>query len=159
MVESDTVERITVLEVPARPTLVVAAVTTWPEFGTLWPVLSRAVWDHLQSMGIRSGCRNVMLYLDDVPHVEVGVELSEAAVTRLDNDDAPAGPVRSTLPAGRVATTVHRGPYEALDTAHRAIRQWCAAAGQSPAGPRWEIYGPHRADPAELFVEISYLLA
>jgi len=30
----------------------------------------------LRAGGINSGCRNVMLYWDDVPRVEVGVELS-----------------------------------------------------------------------------------
>ena len=28
-----------------------------------------------------------------------------------------------------------------------------------PAGSRWEVYGPHRDDPAQLSVEVSWLLA
>ena len=40
----------------------------------------------------------------------------------------PSGPVvHSTLPAGRVARTVHRGSNDRLDDPHRAVRQWCAA--------------------------------
>jgi effector-binding domain-containing protein len=66
--------------------------------------------------------------------------------------------VRSALPAGRVARTVHRGPYGELGWAHRAVLEWCAVQGHRPLGPRWEVYGPHRADPAELTTEVSYLL-
>ena len=36
---------------------------------------------------------------------------------------------------------------------------WCAEQGLVTAGPRWEIYGPHSDDPAELTTEISYLLS
>ncbi|BEP12115.1 hypothetical protein acdb102_04260 [Acidothermaceae bacterium B102] len=138
--------------VEARPTVVVAAATSWPEFGQLWPVLLGEVWTCLKAAEIRSGCPNVMLYLDDVPHVEVGVLL----------DAAPplTGRVRtSALPAGQVATTVHHGSYAGLGSAHERVLDWCREQGLHPAGPRWEIYGPHRDDPAEVTTEICYLLA
>ncbi len=145
-------DQVTVTDVTARPTAVVAATTTWRAFPTLWPRLSGEVWACLRAGGIDRGCPNVMLYRDDVPNVEVGVILP--------------GPwprsgrvVASTLPAGRVAMTVHRGPYADLGSAHQAVVDWCTAHGLRPAGPRWEIYGPHRADPAELTTEVYYLLA
>ena len=143
--------QVTLADAAARPTAVVAAATTWPEFPALWPELLGEVWDCLRAGGVRAGCPNVMLYLDDVPHVEVGVVL--------------AGPcplagrvVASALPAGPVAVTLHRGPYAGLPAAHRAVSDWCRAAGRQPAGPRWEVYGPHRDDPAELTSEVSWLL-
>jgi GyrI-like small molecule binding domain len=131
--------QVSVRNVAARPTAVVAATTTWQEFPTLWKSLLDEVWECLRAGGIRGGCRNVMLYRDDVPHVEVGVA--------------------STLPAGEVAMTVHRGPYADLDSAHRAVLDWCAAHGRQPTGQRWEVYGPHREDPAELWTEVYWLLA
>ena len=63
----DTVSRGTVA---ARPTLVVAAHTTWPEFPGLWRPLLDEVWAFLRAAGITHGCPNVMLYLDDDPHVK-----------------------------------------------------------------------------------------
>ena len=60
---------------------------------------------------------------------------------------------------GEVAVTVHRGPYAGLASAHRAVLDWCAAQGRRLAGPRWEIYGPNRLDPAELTTEVYYLLS
>jgi effector-binding domain-containing protein len=93
-----------------------------------------------------------MLYRDDVPHVEVGVELRQPC-------PLTGRVVASTLPAGQVAVTVHGGPYGGLASAHRAVLDWCAAQGRRPAGPRWEVYGPHRDDPAELRTEVYYLLS
>ncbi|MFL5540926.1 MAG: GyrI-like domain-containing protein [Longimicrobiaceae bacterium] len=143
---------VTVADVVARPTAVVAATTTWQAFPTLWRELLDEVWACLRAGGIDRGCPNVMLYWDDVPHVEVGVELSRpcALTGRV---------VTSALPAGKVAATVHRGSYAGLASAHRAVVDWCAAHGRRPAGPRWEVYGPHRDDPAELRTEVYYLLS
>jgi len=66
---------VSVAEEAGRPTAVVAAATTWPEFPTVWKGLLDEVWECLRAGGIHRGCPNVMLYLDDVPHVEVGVLL------------------------------------------------------------------------------------
>ena len=135
-----------------RSTVVVAATTTWQEFPSLWTGLLDEVWACLRAQGIDRGCRNVMLYRDDVPHVEVGVE--RHGPTRVSGRV-----VASALPAGTVAMTVHRGGYDGLGSAHRAVARWCAEHGRRPAGPRWEIYGPHRADPADLETEVYHLLA
>jgi len=147
-------QEVTLRSATAVPTAVVAASTNWPEYPTLWRTLLDEVWACLHASGITRGCPNVMLYLDDDPHVEVGVVLP-----------APAPPppltgrvVGSALPAGRVATAVHHGPYDGLGATHREVARWCAAHGHRPAGPRWEIYGPHRQDPADIEVEVSYLL-
>ena len=68
---------VSVVSVEARPTAVVAEATTWRDFPALWGQLSGEVWDCLRARGIDRGCPNVMLYLDDVPHVEVGVLLTQ----------------------------------------------------------------------------------
>src|SRR5438876_11679944 len=67
--------QVTMTDVGARPTAVVPATTTWQEFPTLWRELSDEVWACLHAGGISRGWRVIMLYLDDVPHVDVGVEL------------------------------------------------------------------------------------
>jgi effector-binding domain-containing protein len=140
------------LTVEPRPTAVVVATTTWREFPTVWKGMLDEVWACLNAEGITRGCRNVMLYKDNVPHVEVGVELTRSC-------QLTGRVVASTLPAGQVAKTVHRGGYDGLRAAHDAVVRWCAEQGQQLAGPRWEIYGPHREDPAEIETEIYYLLA
>jgi len=143
---------VTVIEVAARPTAVVASTTTWAAFRTGWSALLDEVWSCLRAGGIEGGCRNIMLYLDDVPHVEVGVELTRPC-------PLTGRVVASTLPAGSVAMTVHRGSYAGLGSAHQAIHDWAAASGRRLAGPRWEVYGPHDDDPAKVWTEVYWLLA
>jgi effector-binding domain-containing protein len=137
--------------VPASPTAVVAVATTWQTFPALWGVLLDEVYAFVRGGGATQTGHNVMLFHDDVPNVEVGVQV--------DGPFAGRGRVTpSELPAGRVATTVLRGPYDGLDAAHHAVRAWCAANGHQLTGTRWEIYGDWREDPQELETEVSYLL-
>jgi effector-binding domain-containing protein len=145
---------VTAVEVAARPTAVVAATTTWPEFPALWRHLLDEVWQCLRASGIDRGCRNVMLYRDDTPRVdvEVGVELRQPCTLT-------GRVVASSLPAGPVAMTVHWGAYAGLGVAHQAVHDWCAANGRRPAGTRWEVYGPHDDDPAKVWTEVYWLLS
>jgi hypothetical protein len=149
------VPEVRVDHVAARPTLVVAATTTWAEYPRLWGRLLDEVYAAIGPD--RSGRQNVMLYRDDVPNVEVGVLDPGQADPR-----SPAAPrggvVASTLPAGRVATAVHRGDYANLGTTHRAVLAWCHEHGELPAGPRWEVYGHWAEPPAVPETEVSYLL-
>jgi effector-binding domain-containing protein len=136
----------------AQPTAVVAATTTWAEYSTLWPVLLDEVYAFVRAGGATQDGHNVMLYLDDVPNVEVGVQVT--------GPFEPAGRViPSVLPAGQVASTVHRGPYEAIEEAHVALKAWCGSHRHALTGVRWEIYGDWHEDPADLETEVCYLLA
>ncbi|HEX3787445.1 MAG TPA: GyrI-like domain-containing protein [Pseudonocardiaceae bacterium] len=138
-------------KVTERVTAVVAATTTWPEFAGLWKPLLDQVYICLGSQGALQEGRNVMLYKDDVPNVEVGVELVVPC-------EFIEPVIRSVLPAGEVATTVHRGPYEQLRTTHAAVVRACDENDWRRAGPRWEIYRDWQEDPAELETEVYYLL-
>jgi effector-binding domain-containing protein len=134
-----------------RLTAVIARSTTWAEYPKLWRQLLDQVYGFLKTSDARQTGHNVMLYKDDLPNVEVGVEV--------DRTFAPAGQVvSSALPTGRAAMAVHRGSYHRLGETHRAVIDWCAANGHEPAGPRWEVYGDWREDEAELETEVYYLL-
>ena len=67
--------------------------------------------------------------------------------------------VASVLPGGRVASTTHRGSYAGLGGAHDAVVRWIQENGERAAGARWEVYGPHHDDPAEVWTKVCYLLA
>jgi effector-binding domain-containing protein len=135
-----------------RLTAVVAQTTTWAEFPNLWRPLLDQVYVFLKTSEVRQTGHNVMLYKDDLPNVEVGVEV--------DRSFTPEGPVvSSALPTGRAAMTMHRGAYQRLGEAHKAVIDWCAANSLELAGPRWEIYGDWHEDEAELETEVYYLLA
>jgi effector-binding domain-containing protein len=139
------------VETAGHPTAVVVEATSWEDFPTLWPRLLDSVWAAVRSRDEITPNRNVMLYMDDVPNVEVGVEVKEPI--------PDLGQVTSSsLPAGRAAMTTHHGRYEDLERAHRAIIEWCDRNGLQRVGPRWEIYGHWQEDSAEQEVEVYYLV-
>ena len=137
--------------VPSRPTAVIAAATTWREFPRVWRTLLDQVHAGVRWEGSGRKGRNVMLYLDDLPHVEVGVELDQPATF-----EPPI--VRSVLPGGAVATTVHRGGYDRLGAAHDRLASSVRGQGHKLLGPRWEVYGHWHEDPEQLLTEICYLI-
>ena len=141
-----------ITNVASRPTAVVAATTTWQQFPALWGQLLGEVWDCLHAGGIDRGCRNVMLYLDDLPTVEVGVLLDQPC-------PLTGRVAASALPAGTAAMTVHHGSFGDVGAAHDAVVRWCATHGHRPDGIRWEIYGPHHDDPAQQWTEVYWLLS
>jgi effector-binding domain-containing protein len=148
---ASSVHEVRVVTTQPRPTAVVACATTWEEFPSRWMQLLDQVYAFLKSGGATQDGHNIMLYKDDVPNVEVGVEVSGPFTS--------ADPVvASVLPEGVAATTLHRGPYDRLGDAHRAIHTWCSTHGRALAGPRWEIYGDWHEDPAQLETEVFYLL-
>lgn len=64
------------------------------------------------------------------------------------------GPVPATgeveyrrLPAARVASVIHRGPYAGIAAARGLLQRWVAAAGLVAAGPMRTLYLQFGADP------------
>ena len=135
-----------------RLTAVIAETTTWQAFPALWGRLLEEVWQAVRGDETVQPGRNVMLYKDDVPNVEIGVEAAApfAAIGRV---------VSSTLPAGRVVTATHRGPFGEVGATHEAVIQACAERGLRRLGPRWEIYGHWDERDPKPEVEVYYLVA
>jgi effector-binding domain-containing protein len=144
---------VSIVATSATPTAVIREATTWERFPTLWGELLDEVWGYVRSAGVQAG-RNVMLYLDDVPNVEVGVELNGTLI-------APSGRVvASALPDGCAATTVARGApsREGLAAAHAAVVAWSRSNGHELTGTRWEVYDHWRDDPDRYETAIYWLL-
>jgi effector-binding domain-containing protein len=145
---------ISVNTVEPTPTAVVAAEVTWAEFPVLWRPMLDQVWSFLRGGAperlYRDG-HNVMLYKDDVPNVEVGVQVTGSF-------DSVGRVAASSLPGGLVATATHIGPVSALGGTHQAVREWSDANGYRAAGPRWEIYGDPDPATGDFLVEVFWLL-
>ena len=138
-----------VVERPGTPTAVIRATTTWEEYPSLWGRLLDEVWKTVRAHDLAAG-RNVMRYLDDVPHVEVGVELSDfEAIGRLVPSSLPAGPAA----AARVPATA-----EGIRSGHEAVARYVEAHGLAPSGERFEVYDHQRDDASTLQVEIYWPL-
>jgi len=146
-----TIEGLSELVVSERPTAVVAETTTWAEFPELWRPLLDEVWRTIRASPEIAPGRNVMLYRDEVPNVEIGVEVEApfASIGRV---------VCSALPAGRVVTATHRGPFENVGEAHEAVAAECRRRGLDRLGPRWEIYGHWNEAAPDPQVEVFYLV-
>lgn len=145
---------VSIVATDATPTAVIRETTTWQRFPSLWGELLGEVWGYVRRAEVQAG-RNVMVYLDDVPNVEVGVELEGEL-------PAPSGRiVSSTLPEGRAATTVARGAPspEGIAAAHAAVVEWCDANGHSRTGLRWEVYDHWRDDRDSFETAVYWLLA
>jgi effector-binding domain-containing protein len=48
--------------------------------------------------------------------------------------------IASVLPGGLVATTLHIGPYEAMEPAYEAVASWVDQQGGERTGDPWEVY-------------------
>jgi effector-binding domain-containing protein len=124
------------------------------ELSKFVPAACGEVWSFIRSAGLPRPGRHVALYLD-TGMVEVGAEVSEPFVG---NERIHC----SQLPAGRVATTTHFGPYARLGEAHAEIRQWCARHGHHRSEICWEIYGHWderwNSEPAKIRTDVFHLL-
>jgi hypothetical protein len=71
---------VTTVTTTPTPTAVVREATTWEAFPTRWGQLLDEVWAFVRSAGVAAG-RNVMLYADDVPNVEVGLSATRSSAS------------------------------------------------------------------------------
>ena len=65
------------------------------------------------------------------------------------------------VPGGSMATTVHKGPYAAMEETYRAMEVWIAANGKRPDGPPREVYlnDAMTVPESELLTEIDWPVA
>jgi len=124
------------------------------ELSKFVPAACGEVWSFIRAAGLPRPGRHTALYLED-GMVEVGAEVSEPFTG---NERVHC----SQLPAGRVVTTTHLGPYQRLGDAYSAIKQWSAERGHTLAGNCWEIYGhwdpSWNTDPSKIRTDIFHLL-
>jgi effector-binding domain-containing protein len=145
---------VTVKTVEPTPTAVVVAATSWAEFARVWGPMLDEVWSFLRGdapAGLYEHGHNIMLYKDDVPNVEVGVQVARSF-------DSVGHVVASTLPGGLVATATHNGSVARIGDTHHAVCEWSREKQYQLAGPRWEIYGGPDPSTGDFDVDVSWLL-
>ena len=140
---------------PSIHTAVIRSRVGAKELPRFVPAACGEVWSFIRSAGLPRPGRHLALYLDAQGSVEVGAEVSEPFAG---NDRVHC----SQLPAGRVVTTIHFGPYARLSEAHAGIRVWCAEHGQRCSGISWELYGhweeSWNTDSSKIRTDVFYLL-
>jgi hypothetical protein len=140
---------VALVQTDGTPTAVVAETTTWQVYPSLWPQFLEEVWSFLRGSDLEPG-RNVMVYRDDRPSVEVGAEVARPFT-------AEGRVVPSALPTGLAAMTIAPGPpsREGLAEAHAAVKEWCAANEHELEGTRWEVYDHEPASYTEIYWLVS----
>ena len=143
-------------QLDSRPLAVVRRRAQPQELSKVVPEACGTVWNVVRAQQVPGAGRHVAVYLDGAINLEVGVELAAPFAGH-------GEVVGSGTPAGPAATTTHHGSYARLGDAHDAVRRWCAAAGHTPAGPCWEVYGHWQDewnhDPSKIATDVYYLLA
>lgn len=127
--------------------------------GAIGEVLSK-VFQHAHGSGIAITGRPFARYSEMTMGsmtIEPGVPVAALPVG---GAASPDGDIRAdTLPGGRVATTIHTGPYEKLGGAYSALERWMSENGHAPAASPWESYltdPAEHADPAEWRTEVFW---
>jgi len=127
------------------------------EVGAAWGPAVGKVWDFIRSQtGLWTNGHNVFLYHNPKQpgapiQCDFGVEVTRTFET--------TGEVYATeTPGGEAAVAVYRGPYDRLNEAYAAAREWMAANQRESSGEAWEIYGDPTPDPAETETTVVHLL-
>jgi hypothetical protein len=143
--------------VVARPIAAVRRQVPLGGVSAAWRPALDQVWVFLRRhVGLRTDGHNIFVYHHPARpgapmEVEFGVEVTGAFA-------GEGEIVFAETPAGQVAWTLHIGPYDQLADANAAIEAWCLANRRSLNGVSWEIYGDPSDDPANLEVQVFYLL-
>ncbi|MDD5510159.1 MAG: MerR family transcriptional regulator [Dehalococcoidales bacterium] len=139
------------------PSMKVASVRgTVPTYGDI-PIL----WDKIcpvfeKHMSIITGPPLAIYHDMEYREKDVDIEVAIPISTTIPLPD----PIKvRDLPAeAKVASMIHRGPYEKLHEAYQAMMAWCEANGYELAGPDREVYltGPNDTqDPVDYLTELQ----
>ncbi|MCB8821515.1 AraC family transcriptional regulator [Microvirga rosea] len=103
--------------------------------------------------------RMIGLYYDDPESVPEAELRSEAGIEVDPDMPLSDGVVLRHLPAGRVATILHKGPYTGLEEVYRVLyREWLPRSGEEIGDqPVFENYlnTPRDVPPSELLTEVT----
>lgn len=139
---------IEVKEIEATPVLYKAMKVDRDSIGSALGECLPAVFGYVMENGLQPAGHPYVRYMnmsDAFFDIEAGIPLVEGSASQ---PAADTGIAAGELPAGKVASTIHTGPYEGLREAYAAIERWLNESSDHEAvGPPWEVY---LTDPGEV---------
>ncbi len=149
-----------VREVEAQPVLSIRAVVRVMELVGFFDEACKEVYEYLEREGVRPAGPPLSLWHSD-PESNPGESDIETCVP-VERPVPPSGRMKAgELPAGRLAYTIHEGPYDNMGEAFDAVWRWMQSNGRKPAGPPRDVVlvGPNDTDdPTQYCTEIAWPL-
>jgi DNA-binding transcriptional MerR regulator/effector-binding domain-containing protein len=144
-------------QVELQPILGLRTRTSLAQLGRLTGRHLGALFGYLGGLGVRPVGPPMSIYHDpEFLEDDVDWELCVPVERRVTGDARMNG---RELPAGKVAYTVHAGPYDEVGPAYCALMAWIRERGHQTLGPPREVYlvGPDQAgDPSGYRTEIAW---
>lgn len=145
-----------VKEQPTQPTLSIRTRTSVQELPQVLGQAYGAIAQYLDGLGEHpAGPPFAAYYNMDMQNleIEIGFPVSKKIAGK---DKIQAG----EIPAGKMATCVHIGPYSDIAPAYTALSEWIEANGYGATGVAYEMYlnDPSQTPPQELMTQIVFPL-
>ena len=158
-----------IVEREEQPYVGVGTTVRLREIGEAFPRLMGELAAGLARLGVAPTGPPFLRYIVIDMEGDLRIELGMVVATPISPNE---GLIAGVLPAGRYASVIHTGPYDALAEANAALQAWAAREGlrwavvETPVGDRWDcrletyLTDPEaEPDPATWRTEVTYLLA
>ncbi len=123
-------------QLEAQPIVGIRTTVAMNEIGKVMGPLFGAVHGHIRQNGQQAAGAPLAIYYSP-PGDSVDLECAIPVASPM----AGAGRVRAgELPAAKVATVTHVGPYDTLSQTWAALTEWMNSQGLAAAGAPWESY-------------------
>lgn len=129
-------------EIESQSIVGIRATTSMEEIAQVIGALFGEIMEYLTGNGLAPAGMPFTIY-HEMDHETLEMECGMPVASTVEG----TGRVRpGELPAGKVATVTHMGPYEQLGQTWSALKEWMDEAGLEAAGAPWEVY---MTDPGE----------
>lgn len=123
-------------EIQSQPIVGIRAITTMEEIKQVIGALFGEVMDYLTGNGLAPAGMPFTIYHEmDAERLEMECGMPVASPVEGTERVRPG-----ELPAGKVATVTHMGPYEQLGQTWSALMKWMEEEDLQAAGAPWEVY-------------------
>ena len=125
-----------ITEIESQPVVGIRATTSMEEIKQVIGALFGEVMEYLSGIGLAPAGMPFTIYHEmDAERLEMECGMPVASPVEGTERVRPG-----ELPAGKVATVTHMGPYEQLGQTWSALMKWMEEEGLQPACAPWEVY-------------------
>lgn len=123
-------------EIQSQPIVSIRATTTMEEIKQVIGALFGEIMEYFTRNGLAPAGMPLTIYHEmDADRLEMECGMPVASPVEGTERVRPG-----ELPAGKVATVTHMGPYEQLGQTWSALMKWMEEEGLQAAGAPWEVY-------------------